>query len=167
MSNRLFAVQMNSAPRQVEGQVQVVVDELVVLARIEHLEHRGGGVPGGAPTGHLVDLVDHQHRILHLHAAQRLDEQARHRAHVRAPMAADLRLVAHAADRDAVELAPDRRGDRLAERGLAGARRPDEAEDGAVRVAAAQLAHGEELDDALLRLAQAVVPVVERLLDLL
>src|SRR6478736_2190899 len=82
-------------------------------------------------------------------------------------MSADLRLVAHAANGDAIELAPDRSRDRFTERSLSGARRSDEAEDRAVRIAAAQLAHGEELDDPLLRLAEAVVPRVERLLDLL
>ena len=46
-----------------------------------------------------------------------------HRADVGAAVAADLRLVAHAADGDALELAAHGRGDRLAERGLAHARR--------------------------------------------
>ena len=82
-------------------------------------------------------------------------------------MSANLRLVAHAAHRDAIELAPDRLADRFAERRLAGARRADEAEDRAVRIAAAQLAHGEVLDDALLRFVEPVVPVVERAFDLL
>jgi hypothetical protein len=36
-----------------------------------------------------------------------------------------------------------------------------------MRVAPAQLAHGEELDDPLLRFAQPVVPRIERLFDLL
>jgi hypothetical protein len=82
-------------------------------------------------------------------------------------MAANFGLVPHAAHRDAIELAADRRRDGLAERRLAGARGTDEAEYGAMRVAAAQLAHREVLDDALLRLIQPVVVLVERLLDLL
>ena len=45
MSNRLFAVQMNSDRRQVERQIQVVVDEIVVLRRVEHLEHRRRRIP--------------------------------------------------------------------------------------------------------------------------
>ena len=82
-------------------------------------------------------------------------------------MTANLGFVAHAADRDAIELASDRLADRFAERRLAGARRSDEAEDRTVRIAAAQLAHGEVLDDALLRFVESVVPVVERALDFL
>jgi len=44
-------------------------------------------------------------------------------------MAADLRLVAHAADRHPRELAAERPGDLLPERGLADSWRPHEAED--------------------------------------
>ena len=54
---------------------------------------------------------------------------ARQRADVGAAMAADLGLVAHAAERDAHELAAERARDRAAERGLAGAGRADEAQD--------------------------------------
>ena len=54
---------------------------------------------------------------------------ARHRADVRAPVAADLRLVADAADGEARELALERARDRLPERRLADAGRADEAED--------------------------------------
>ncbi len=70
-------------------------------------------------------------------------------------MPADLRLVAHAAERDADELAPHRPRHRLAERGLADAGRPEEAEDGALQIAA-QLADREELQHPLLHLLEAV-----------
>ena len=84
-------------------------------------------------------------------------------------MAADLGLVAHAAQDDTDELAPERVGDRLAERGLADPGRTDEGQDGA-RAAAVhrrqaalglQLAHGQVLEDALLHVLQAVVVLVE------
>ncbi len=77
-------------------------------------------------------------------------------------MAADLGLVAHAAERDADELAPHGARDRAAERGLAGARRADEAQDRALRVVL-QLAHREELEDAVLDLLEVVVVLVEHL----
>ena len=75
-------------------------------------------------------------------------------------MTADLGFVVHPAQRDAHELAPQRLGDALAERGLAHAGRPDEAQDGrlALRV---ELAHREELEDALLDLVQTEVVLVE------
>ena len=152
---------------QVEGQIQVVIDEFVVLAGIEHLEHCRRWITARSAAGHLVDLIDHQHGVAYLHASERLQEQSGHCAHVRAPVSANLGLVAHASHGDAVELAPDRRGDGFTKRRLAGARRADEAQDGSVRIATAQLAHREILDDPLLGLAEAIVPVVERLFNLL
>ena len=78
-------------------------------------------------------------------------------------MAADLGLVAHAAERHAHELAADGAGDRPAEAGLADARGPDEAEDRRPCSRSLELAHGEELEDALLDLLEPVVVLVEDL----
>ncbi len=77
-------------------------------------------------------------------------------------MTADLGFVAHAADREAHELAAHRLRDRLPERGLADARRSDEAQD-RPRQLVLQLAHGEVLDDAILDLLEIVVVLVEDL----
>ncbi len=78
--------------------------------------------------------------------AQRVDDAAGERADVGASVSADLGLVAHAAQRDANELAPCGLRDRLAERGLPDAGRPCQAEDGALRVAG-ELQHGHVLED--------------------
>ncbi len=75
-------------------------------------------------------------------------------------MAADLRLVVHAAEADAHELAAHGAGDRLAERGLADAGRPDEAQDRRLAVRR-ELAHGEIFDDPPLDLFQAEMVGVE------
>ena len=75
-------------------------------------------------------------------------------------MPADLRLVVGSAERDALELEPDRPRDRLAERGLADARRPDEAQDRAASLRV-ELAHREVLEDALLDLVEPVVVGLE------
>ena len=131
---------------EVELDVEVVVAERVVLRRVEHLEQRRGRVaaPVGADLVHLVEQDDRVHRP---GVAQRADEPARQRADVRAPVAADLGLVADAAERHAHELAVERARDRLADRRLAGAGRPDQRQDRAralvVRDAAvlAELAH--------------------------
>src|SRR3954454_21100589 len=145
--------------REVERQVEVVVAEVLVLLGIEHLEHRARRV---APEvgAHLVDLVDHQHRVVRAGVAQRADDRAGERADVRAAVAADLALVADAAYGYALEVASHRRGDRLAQRGLADARRADEAQDRRARVRL-QLAHREELEDALLDLVDVVVVAIE------
>ena len=84
-------------------------------------------------------------------------------------MPADLGLVADAAERHAHELASGRAGDRLADRGLAGAGRSDERQDRArLRVGLdvavlAQLAHGQVLGDAVLDVVEAGVVGVEHL----
>ena len=104
-----------------------MVAERLVLLRIEYLEHRGGGIAAEVRT-HLVELVDQQHGVHRLRVAERADDRAGHRADVRAPVPADLGFVADAAHGEAAELPPERARDRLAQRGLADARRPDEAE---------------------------------------
>ena len=60
---------------------------------------------------------------------QALDDAAGHRAHVRAPVSADVRFVARATQRDAHVLAAQRARDRLRDRRLADAGRTDEEQD--------------------------------------
>ena len=84
----------------------------------------------------------------------------RHRADVGAAVAANLRLVAHAAERDAHELAVHRARDRLAQRRLAHAGRTDEAENRSLHVAL-ELPDRQVLDDAFFDLVEVVVILVE------
>ena len=95
--------------RQVERHVEVVVAEGRVLLRVEHLEQGRCRVAVDA-AAELVDLVEHQHRVARAGLAQRLDDAAGHRADVGAAMSADLRLVVHAAEARALELAARARG---------------------------------------------------------
>ena len=83
-------------------------------------------------------------------------------ADVGAAVAADLGLVAHAAERHAGEFASQRLGDALAEGGFPHARRSDEAEDAAAR-RRVQRAHGEVLENPLLDRLQVVVVAIEDL----
>src|SRR5207244_6958674 len=128
---------------------------------IEHLEERGGRI---APEVHaeLVDLVEHEERVVGARVLDVLDDATREGPDVRAAVAADLRLVADTPQRQAHELAAHGARDRLAERGLADARRADEAEDGALRVLT-ELAHGQVLEDAVLDLLEVEVVLVEDL----
>ena len=147
---------------QIERHVEVVIAERVVLFRIEHLEQRRRGV--AAEVGaELVDLVEDEDRVLRLGAAQALDDLAGQRADVGPAMAADLGLVAHAAERDAHELAAERLGDRARQRRLADARRADEAQDRPLQ-GRVQLAHREVFEDAILQLVEAGVLLVEHVL---
>jgi hypothetical protein len=75
----------------------------------------------------------------------------------------DLGLIVYAAERDAHEVAAGRLGNRLAERGLADARRTGQAQDRPGQFVGALL-DGEIFDDALLDLLDPVMVVVENLL---
>src|ERR1043165_1435747 len=103
--------------REIERHVKVVIAEHVVLLRIEHLQQRGGRIATEI-VSELVDLVEDKDRILELRSTKTLDDLPRQRADVRSTMAANLRLVAHAAEGDANELAAKRLRNRPRERGL-------------------------------------------------
>ncbi len=136
-----------------------MVGEGGVLRGIEHLQEGGGGVSAEVHA-ELVDFVEHHERVARAAALDLLDDTAGHRADVSAPVPANLRLVAHAAQRHADELASEGAGDGLAEGGLAGAGRAREAEDGAARVPPAQFDDGEEFQDPAFDLVEAVVVLV-------
>ena len=90
--------------RQIEGHAEIVVAERVVLLRIEHLEQRRERIALMARR-ELVHLVEHEHRIAAAGLAHGLHDVPRQRADVGAPMAADLRLIVHAAEAHPAELA--------------------------------------------------------------
>src|SRR5262249_15561227 len=81
-------------------------------------------------------------------------------SHVGAAVAADFRLVAYAAERDAVVTATHRTRDGSTERGLTDARRSDEAQDGSLLVCP-KLANGDVFDDPLFHLLETEVIFIE------
>ena len=151
---------------EVQLDVEVVVTEGVVLGRVEHLQQSCRGVTAPVRTD-LVDLVEQDHRVHRPGVPERPHEPSGERSDVGPPVATDLGLVADAAERHAHELAPGRPRDRLADRGLAGARGPDQGQDraglgvGLDTAVLAQLAHGQVLGDAVLDFLQAGVVGVE------
>jgi hypothetical protein len=75
--------------RKVERHHQVVVGEGAILGGVEHLEQRRGWI--ALETGReLVDLVQHDHRVVRASPPERLDDPARQSADVGAAVAADL-----------------------------------------------------------------------------
>ena len=113
---------------------------------------------------HLVDLVEQEDRVVDADLVDRLDDAAGQRADVSAPVAADLGLIAHPAERHAGKLAAHRPGDRARDRGLADAGRADQAEDRAPHLAG-QLQDGKIFEDPLFDLFQAVMVFVQDLFD--
>src|SRR5207253_9714713 len=101
----------------------------------------------------LVDLIQHDHRVLCAGILQGAHDAAGQGADIVAPVSADVRLVADSAQRNTGELATQRACDGLAQRGPAHARRSDERDDRARTASGknleaallAELAHGEEL----------------------
>jgi hypothetical protein len=57
--------------REIERQIEIVVAKAVVLLRVENLEHRRRGVSAEVAS-ELVDLVEHQHGVVHLDPAKGL-----------------------------------------------------------------------------------------------
>ena len=140
---------------QVERHFQIVIAEGVVLLGVQHLEQRRAWIaPEVMPE--LVDLVEHEHRIVGARALHALNDATRQRADVGPTVASNLSLVAHAAQRDTHKLAPHRLGDRLAQRGLTDARRPHQTQDRPLLIGL-QLAHREVFQDALFDLLKVVV----------
>ena len=132
---------------------------MLFCSGIEDLEQGRARV---APEVHadLVDLVEHEHRVVRPGRLDALDDPAGQRADVGAPVAADLGLVVDAAEAHPHELAAHRPGDALAQAGLAHAGRSDEGEDRAADLVG-ERPDGEVLEDPLLDLLEAVVVLVE------
>ena len=133
----------------------------VVLLRVKGLE-QGRGRIAAEVAAQLVDLVEHDDRVVGFGAADALDDLARQRSDIGAAMAADLRLVVHAAQRDALEFAAQGARDRPAERGFSHSRRPDKAEDRPLHIGL-ELEHAEIVENAVLDLLQLVMVFVENL----
>ena len=139
-----------------------MIGKLEVLLRIEHLE-QGRGRIATIIGADLVDLVHHEDRVVGFDRLQPLDDAAGHRADIGSAVTADLRLIAHAAQRHPVKLAAHGPGDGLAERGLADAGRTDKTEDRSLG-GLVQLAHRQILENALLDLVEAVMILVKHFL---
>ena len=90
--------------REVVRNLEIMIAELPVLFRIEHLEQCRRRIAAEV-RAHLVDLVEHDHRVARAGGAHRLDDPSRQRPDVCAPVTSDLRLIADAAQAHAHELA--------------------------------------------------------------
>ena len=127
---------------------------------IEHFEQGGGGIAAEIGAD-LVDFVEQDDRVAGFDAAQGLNDAAGQGADIGAAVAADFRLVPHAAEGDAGEFPAEGVGDAFAEGGFADAGRADQAEDGAFELLL-ELDDGQELQQAVLDFAQAEMLLVQQ-----
>ena len=141
-----------------------MIAEGEILRRVEHLQQRRRGVAAEVHP-QLIHLVQHEDRVVRAGAADALEDAPGQRADIGAPVPANLRFIAHRAERLPDECALHRARDGLPERGFAHARRPDEAQDRAFHIRL-QLAHRQVIEDAVLHLFQVVMVFVEDLLSL-
>jgi len=95
---------------QVERDTEVVIAEGTVLSRVEHL-HEGRRRVSLERHTQLVHLVQQEYRVLASRPLQSLDDAARQRADVGAPVTPNVRLVARAAQRHSHVLPAHRVGD--------------------------------------------------------
>ncbi len=128
----------------------------MILFGVEHFQ-QGRGRVAAEILSEFVDLIQHEERIGCPGSFHRLEDAAGQGADVGSAVTADFGLIPHAAERDAHEFAPQRFGDRLSERGLAGAGRTDEAQDRLAFLLRFQRAHGDVFQDAVLGFLQAVM----------
>ena len=139
-----------------------MVGEAVILLRVEHFQQRGRGVTPPVRAD-LVDLVQDDDRVAGLGVAQGADDPAGDGADVGAPVPADFRLIAHAAQTDAHHFATNRLGHRRRNRSLADAGRPVQVDDRALHVLAGQFTNGDILHDSFFHVLEAVMVLIEHL----
>ena len=146
-------------PAQVEWRSEVIVTKRVVLLGIKHFQQRRAGIAMDAGA-ELVYLVEHHHAVACSCLADRLDNVAGQRPDVGSTMAADLRLVVDAAKAHPHEFSVHGARDRLAERGLSDARRPNEAQDRRLAMRR-ELADGEIFDNPPFDFFEAVMILIQ------
>src|SRR5512143_2814190 len=138
-----------------------MVTERVVLFWIKHLEQGRRGIsPEICPD--LVYLIQHEYGIVITGGLDTLNDPAGQRTHIGPPVAADLRLVPDAAQRNAHEFPAKRPSYGLSERRLAHARRADKTENRPFHLLL-ELAYREVLQNSLFYFFEVVMVFLEHL----
>ena len=149
---------------EIEGNVEIVVAEGVVLFRIENFKKGGGRV---SPEIHsdLIDFVHHKDGVFRSRLLDSLDDTAGEGPHVGPPVPADFRFISHASKGDTYKLAAKGPCDRFSKGGFPDTRGARKAEDRALQFLP-QLVDAEILQDAFLDLFEVIVILVQDLLCL-
>src|SRR5207302_7388966 len=114
---------------------------------------------------YLVDLIQHEHRILGFSAADSLDDLPRQSTDISATVSTNLGFVVHATQRNPHEFAPQGARNRFPQRSLSDARGADKAQDWPFHVRL-QTPHRKIIENAILDLLQVVVVRIQNLLGL-
>src|SRR5215510_5671144 len=111
--------------REIEGQIEIVIAECMVLCRIQYLKQRRCRITAKV-TPHLIDLVQHQDGVVHAGPTHGLNDSSWQGADVGSAMPAQFRLIMYAAQAEPLESPSHRPGNRLPQAGLAYARRSED-----------------------------------------
>ena len=130
-----------------------MIGEIAVLFGIQYLE-QGAGRISVVGDGQLVDLVEDHDGIGDTALLDAVHDPAGHGPYISAPVAADVRFIAHTAQTHARVFAVKGFGYTLTNAGLAGSGSSDEAENGA-GLLFFQIHHGNLLDNALFNLFES------------
>ena len=132
-----------------------------ILLRVKNLQQRRTRI--AAPViAQLVYLVKQKQRIGSPGLFHAFNNLAGHGTDIGPSMAANFSFVAHAAQRRADKGAAGSSGDRLAERGLADARRADQTQNRAFNLVGTSL-HGQIFENSLFNLVQPVMILLQNL----
>mmetsp|Transcript_12113 Transcript_12113/g.50975 ORF Transcript_12113/g.50975 Transcript_12113/m.50975 type:complete len:324 (-) Transcript_12113:2064-3035(-) len=147
---------------EIDRHVHIGVGKFRVLGGIEDLHERRRRIAAEAARADLVDLVQQDERVHRLGVREAVYHLAGHRTDVGTPVALQLVRVVKPTDGHACVGPPDRARNRAPNGGLADARRPHEQYDLALH-RPTQAPHGDELEDAVLDVLEAVVILLEHL----
>ena len=138
-----------------------MVAEGAALLAVKRFKKRRGGI---APVirAELVDLIEHEDGIPGARLLDTRNDASRHRADVGFPVAADLRLVVHAAERNAGAFAVCGAGNAHGNARFANTRRAYKTEHPALDLRR-ELPHGKVFQNAVFDLCKAVVILVQDL----
>src|SRR6185369_11445815 len=145
--------------REIECHAEIVVAKGGILFGIQDFEKRGAWIAAKIGAD-LVDLVEHNKRIVCAGLLDRLNNASRHRANVGAAVAADLGFVMKAAEAETNEFAIQRSRDRASERRLPDSRRTDKTKYRAFGFFL-QLSNGESFDHSFLDSLQPIVVLIK------
>ncbi|MNZ66090.1 hypothetical protein D3C78_843020 [compost metagenome] len=132
-----------------------MIVEVVVLLGIEHFQQRRCRIATHV-AAHLVDFIEQEQRVADTHFCHLLNQSSWHRTDVSTAMTTNFRLVTHATEGHAHELAVGGMSNRLRQGRFTHPGRTDQAQHRTTNFLHALL-HGEVFEDAFLDLFEAIV----------
>ena len=149
--------------RQINRRVNKVICKRIILLRIQYLQQRRPWIPMMTRLPYLIDLINQNHRVIHLTRFQRIDNLTRHSSHIRPSEPLQRTRVPIPTKRNPHKFPIQRLSDWFPNTRFSYTRRPYKTQDLALH-RIFQLAYRDELQDSVLDIIHAVVMVIKNLL---